>query len=169
MLPPHGFFFGQIISLFQSPPMELHGCLWRTREIISFHLYNYTLSWNKSIFANDVISRFVPTGSQALTKPLSCRQESYPVGCRAKMELSEDVIHFISRFPFCLSNYYTAYQQTFYKCSLEGFTISPQEIKEEGATVLFTFPESSSTSAIPTTPLGDSFSSIHFCSHCALT
>lgn len=88
-------FFGQIISLFQSPPMELHGCLWRTREIISFHLYNYTLSWNKSIFANDVISRFVPTGSQALTKPLSCRQESYPVGCRAKMELSEDVIHFI--------------------------------------------------------------------------
>lgn len=93
MLPRHGFFW-QIISLFQSP----YKAAWlfvEGIEIISFHLYNYTLSWNKSIFANDVISRFVPTGSQALTKALSCRQERYPVGWRAKMELSEDIIHFI--------------------------------------------------------------------------
>lgn len=144
MLPRHGFSW-QIISLFQSPTIKLHGCLWRTRAIISFYLYNYTLSWNKSIFANDVISFFVPTGSQALTKALSCRHERYPIGCWTKMEL----IHFIYfQISFLLHPTTTQLISRHFTSGHWKVLTALLEIKEEKSTVLFTFQESSSSSQL---------------------
>lgn len=104
--------------LFKAPPPHvlLCGCLWRTRKIIAFHLYNYTLSGNKSMFANDVISRSEPSGSPALTKASSCRRQSSSAGCGANVELSEAVsIPFC--LPSCLSSCHTAHHQT---SSLDG-------------------------------------------------
>ncbi len=53
---PHFGFFGKLSFPPSVPPHLLwYYCLWRAREVISFHSDNYALSWNESTFANDVI------------------------------------------------------------------------------------------------------------------
>lgn len=121
------------------PPIKLHGCLWTTREIITFHLHNYTLSTNKSIFTNAIISRFFGIWVRNLNKSIIMQTGEVP----GQLQGRDGAFNGCNPL-YLFLDFLSASPKIFYKCSLERLIVAP--VINERATVLFfcTFYKSSS-------------------------